>query len=265
MKIKIFFLFFLLFFTAQSVMSAPLNEQDVKVHIEEVASSPLEPKGQSDVITIPEIERDINSIVVDEQGKITKKVQTKKNVDVGDFQTMAVGAKIATVAIAADEEFRNTHGSNWTNRARDLVEEMDDAFNRDHSFDLDIKVFIGWNSSGSTEESILGDLRNDWGSVYSYDFLIGFSNESDYDLGGMAYQYTSAPSTMAVSTVKGNQSYSGIWHAGQHELSHNFGLGHHTDSTNCIMNYDYLYSVDTWEATHDNLIEKNEAWYGRSY
>lgn len=252
------------------VLAHPLVEEEESLVVydkegNKMISLPLENKGSVDKITVPEIERAMNAIVVDENGIVTEKVQVDMKSSSDDFGTMAIGAKVATVAIAADEEYRNAN-SNWVSTTGTLVEEMDDAFNRDHDFDLDIKIYVGWNSNGANQNALLTDLRNDWGSAYSYDFLIGFSNDTNIkSVGGIAYQYTSNPSGMAVSVVNGTQSYSGIWHAGQHELSHNFGLGHHTDSTYCIMNYDYAYSTDTWEAAHDSLIETNEAWYGVAY
>lgn len=260
----------MLFAVSSIVLAHPLVEEKESLVVydnagNEVASLPLEKKGAKNEITVPEIERAMDAIIVDENGNVTEKVQVEKKSSTGDLGTMAIGAKIATVAVAADEEYRNAH-SDWVSTTGTLVEEMDDAFNRDHNFDLDIKAYLGWNSDGANQGALLSDLRNDWGSQYSYDFLIGFANDTDItSVGGIANKYTSNPSGMAVSVVNGTQSYSGIWHAGQHELSHNFGLGHHEDSSYCIMNYDYAYRTDTWEAAHDSQIETNEAWYGVSY
>lgn len=201
---------------------------------------PLAPENYPDNKTVPMIERAMNAVVVDGKGKVTDRVRTDKTSPQGSVDTMSIGARVATIAVAADEEYRAAD-PNWVSTTGALVEEMDDAFNRDHSFDLDIKLYIGWESDGSDNSAILGDLRDDWASDYDYDFLIGFTKDTNFDAGGIAYKYTSEPSTMATSVVLDQSSYSAIWHAGQHELSHNLGLGHDTE------------------------IQNNKSWYGTSY
>ncbi|MEK3977377.1 M12 family metallo-peptidase [Psychrobacillus sp. FSL K6-2684] len=279
---KLFLLVILLSFTFNSIAMAATTvvEEEKKLVIYDREGNivavegeglPLEPKknGENAVSEIEYpidaiLERPIDAIVVDNNGKEINSVHTDKNISSETIGTKSIGARVATVAIAADEEYRNAN-SNWVTKTQNLVEKMDDAFIRDHNFDLDIKVFIGWNSEGANASQILGDLRTDWGSQYNYDFLIGFTNETDYEVGGLAYQYSSAPSGMAVSTLKGTQTDSGVWHAGQHEISHNIGLSHDTDTSRCIMNYTYIYDVDIWDTTHNNLITKNKVWYGSAY
>lgn len=276
MKSKLFLFFTAVLLASQSSALTPEIHVEGKKELtvynregEAVHSIPLEPKDLQAKTeeASPAIERTSQALVVDGEGNVLDKISLEKNIRDDAFHTAAIGARVATVAIAADEEFRSAN-SNWTSTAATLVEEMDDAFNRDHNFDLDIKLYISWSSQGSSPEQLLDDLRKDWASKYNYDFLIGFSNDSHIlSVGGIAYVYSSNPSTMAVSLVNGTQSYKGIWHAGQHELSHNFGAGHHSSSdyTKCIMNYHYAYTVDYWDSTHGSIIARNKSWFGKAY
>lgn len=271
MKKKLFILLVIFVFSTQSFVFARHSDGDkvsISVYDKQgdivLETLPLEPPNASKIKTDPIIERIANSQVVNSDGKVIDTVSVAKNNPEGTIGTMAIGARIATVAVAADEEYRNAD-ANWISTTGGLVEEMDDAFNRDHAIDLDVKIYIAWSSQGSNPQALIDDLKVDWASKYSYDFLIGFSKDPGIStVGGIATQYTSNPSTMASSVLKGSQSYSGVWHAGQHELSHNYGLGHDTGEV-CIMNYNYIYDVDYWDSTHDALIEKNEIWYGTAY
>ncbi|MFC0525364.1 zinc-dependent metalloprotease [Pontibacillus salicampi] len=170
-------------------------------------------------------------------------------------------AKTATVLIAADEEYRAAH-SDWQTYTKNIIENADNGFTRDHNIDLEVKVFAEWSSQGNNANEILQDLDRDWNGE-GYDFVVGFTRDSNFNSGGIAYVYPSAPNGSAVS-VNLDQGAENTWHAAQHEISHNYGLGHDAQGSGikCIMNYDYSYQVDYWGTEHDNQIEAHRNWYG---
>lgn len=178
----------------------------------------------------------------------------------GELGTLGVYRE-ATVAIAVDEEYRAAY-PDWQSRTSQIVEYADNGFYRDHNINLIVYTYIQWHSDGSNASQILADLDREW-NIYNYDFLIGFTKDANFEAGGIAYVYSGDPSGMAVS-VNLDQGITNTWHAAQHELSHNYGLSHDASGSGiqCIMNYDYAYSVDYWDASHDQLIENHGYWYG---
>ncbi|MCF6139210.1 zinc-dependent metalloprotease [Pseudalkalibacillus berkeleyi] len=169
--------------------------------------------------------------------------------------------RVVTVFIAADEEYRAAH-SDWQTLTQDIVENADNGFQRDHNIDFQVKGLGEWSSQGANASEILQDLDRDWNGTGD-DFLVGFTKDSNFNAGGIAYVYPSSPSNSAVS-VNLDQGATNTWHAAQHEFSHNYGLGHDPQGSGieCIMNYDYSYSVDYWDQDHDDEIQAHKAWYG---
>ncbi|MDQ0483847.1 zinc-dependent metalloprotease [Guptibacillus hwajinpoensis] len=170
-------------------------------------------------------------------------------------------AKVVTVLIAADEEYRAAH-SDWQTLTQNIVENADNAFTRDHNIDFEIKALGQWSSQGANASEILQDMDRDWNGN-GYDFVVGFTKDPNFNSGGIAYVYPRSPNGSAVS-VNLDQGATNTWHAAQHEFSHNYGLGHDAQGSGikCIMNYDYSYSVDYWDQDHDNEIEAHKSWYG---
>lgn len=179
----------------------------------------------------------------------------------GDSTSEDNASRVVTVFIAADEEYRAAH-SDWQTLTQNIVENADNAFIRDHDIDFQVKTFAQWNSEGANASEILQDLDGDYNGN-GEDFLVGFTKDSNFNAGGIAYVYSNDPYQSAVS-VNLDQGATNTWHAAQHEFSHNYGLGHDPQGSGieCIMNYDYSYSVDYWHQEHDNEIEANEHWYG---
>ncbi len=208
------------------------------------------------------VESSSNAKILNAQGKEVGKRTFKSNTLNDKSMVQAAAAtRVVTVLAVADEEYRAQY-SDWQTRIQNAVESADNAFYRDHDIDFQVHALGNWYSQGSNASQILSDLSNDW-SGYSYDFVVGFTRDANFDAGGIAYVYSSAPSGSAFS-VNLDQGTTNTWHAAQHEFSHNFGLGHDPQGSGirCIMNYDYSYSVDYWDQDHDNQIEQNEYWYG---
>ncbi|WP_377889880.1 zinc-dependent metalloprotease [Alkalihalobacillus sp. R86527] len=251
-------------------------------------------KGKETFDEVAEVENDSVAEIVNEQGKKIGEKKIKKNADKkqkkedkkmaknntkeGELLCLFCGGgsddgsgddngsadeatRVVTVIVAADEEYRAAH-SDWQTLTQNIVENADNGFTRDHDIDFQVKTFAQWSSEGANASEILQDLDGDWNGN-GEDFLVGFTRDSNFNSGGIAYVYPNAPYQSAVS-VNLDQGAENTWHAAQHEFSHNYGLGHDAQGSGikCIMNYDYSYSVDYWDQDHDDLIEANKAWYG---
>ncbi|MCA1054352.1 zinc-dependent metalloprotease [Rossellomorea aquimaris] len=234
-------------------------------------------KGKEKFDKPSKVEKDSVADVLDESGKKIKKTKIKKNDSEelfglfdwlggggsggGTTEPPATTDRTVTVLVAVDEEYRAAH-SDWQTLTTNIVEKADDGFIRDHSIDYDIKAFAQWTSNGNNASEILQDLDRDFNGN-GYDFVVGFTRDTNFNSGGIAYVYPSAPSGSAIS-VNLDQGAQNTWHAAQHEFSHNYGLGHDAQGSGiqCIMNYDYAYQVDFWDGDHDNEIEAHRTWYG---
>lgn len=211
------------------------------------------------------IEKSTKVVELDQKGnvkdvKTTKSTFSSKNAQQNkEFKAQAT--KTVTVLAVADEEYRGTY-SDWQNRVQQIVENADDAFIRDHGIDFQVQAVGNWTSQGGNSSQILSDLSRDW-SGYSYDFVVGFSKDANFDAGGIAYVYSSDPGT--AFSVNLDQGVTNTSKAAQHEFSHNYGLGHDAQGSGirCVMNYDYSYSVDYWHPAHNTQIQNNKVWYGQ--
>ncbi|WLD94696.1 zinc-dependent metalloprotease [Alkalihalobacillus sp. AL-G] len=207
------------------------------------------------------VESDTTAKILNEKGNVVGKRTFKSNkTDDADSQASIAATRTVTVLAVADEEYRSAYGD-WQTRIQNIVEYADNAFNRDHAIDFQVHALAAWSSQGGNSSQILQDLGRDFDGL-GYDFVVGFTRDSAFDAGGIAYVYGSAPYGSALS-VNLDQGVTNTWHASQHEFSHNFGLGHDPQGSGirCIMNYDYSYSVDYWHPEHDSQIEQNEYWY----
>jgi hypothetical protein len=210
------------------------------------------------------IEKSTSVVELDEKGKV-KKSSTIKSTLSKEKQsvqkTAAAANRTVTVLAVADEEYRATY-SDWQSRVQQIVENADDAFIRDHGIDFQVQAVGNWTSQGGNSSQILSDLSRDW-SGYSYDFVVGFSKDANFDAGGIAYVYSSDPGT--AFSVNLDQGVTNTSKAAQHEFSHNYGLGHDAQGSGirCVMNYDYSYSVDYWHPAHNTQIQNNKVWYGQ--
>ncbi|MFI8684651.1 zinc-dependent metalloprotease [Rossellomorea sp. NPDC077527] len=179
----------------------------------------------------------------------------------GTEEPAATTDRTVTVLVAVDEEYRAAH-PDWQTLTTNIVEKADDGFTRDHGIDFEIKAFAQWDSNGNSASEILQDLDRDFNGN-GYDFVAGFTRDVNFNSGGIAYVYPSAPNGSAIS-VNLDQGAENTWHAAQHEFSHNYGAGHDAQGSGiqCIMNYDYSYQVDYWDQEHDNEIEAHKTWFG---
>ncbi len=169
--------------------------------------------------------------------------------------------RTVTILIAADEEYRAAH-PDWKTITAQMVEKADNSFWAEHSINFVVTGYANWKSDGANSSALLADLNAEWKNNTQYDFVIGFTKDSKFTAGGIAYVYPSAPQS-GISVVL-DQGTTSTPYAIQHEWSHNYGLSHDASGSGikCMMNYDYAYSVNYWDAAHDALIESHRNWYG---
>ncbi|MDK8182328.1 M12 family metallo-peptidase [Paenibacillus sp. UMB4589-SE434] len=210
----------------------------------------------------PNIERSEDVSITDETGKEIGKLTTTKSIVTPSLSAFATG-RVATVGIKVDEEYRNEY-LDWITRVRDIVEAADDAFNRDFNIDLSVRNIGYWMSSGNNDAELINELKG-YGTD-EYDFVIGFTADSKMNTEGVAFQYNSPPPGEAFSLVL-DQDAARTANAVQHEISHNYGLGHDSTDPNstypvCIMNYGTVYITTQWHTEHKNLLSGRTHWYG---
>jgi len=166
----------------------------------------------------------------------------------------AVTVKVYAVA---DEEYRAAH-SNWTSYVGNIIENADNAYIRDFGINWSIDSYWNWNSSGGNASAILSNLAS-VASGLGRGLVQGFSADSNFDAGGIAYVYNSNPYTGY--SVCLDQGSSSTTYALRHEIGHNYGCSHDFGSTVCMMNYTYSYSVDYFDSAHDSLISGRTGWF----
>ena len=125
--------------------------------------------------------------------------------------------------------------------------------------DCGLGGFFPWDSNGTTNSQILADLASDFSGLPD-GLMVGFTRDSDFTAGGKAYVYSNDPG-LGFPVVY-DQSINSTMHALRHEISHNYGMGHDTDSSVCMMNYDYAYSVDYWDDHHETQLIDNDSRFG---
>ncbi|WP_151735247.1 M12 family metallo-peptidase [Paenibacillus tengchongensis] len=221
----------------------------------------------------PNVERSSIASVYDENGNIVGTHIIEKNIsdaEENNIQSRAASGRLCKVLVAVDEEYRAKH-SNWMSLTESIVEAADDAFNRDFGIDLTVTDYRYWTSSGSNAYQTLNNLMSTYSSN-SYDFVIGFTAETDFidnygiQLAGKAQDITSNPmyGSYAVNWDQ-NDTYSD-WHSLQHEISHLYSLQHDIQGPSplCIMNYGTIYSTSSWDTDHYNQLAVRVGWYGTS-
>ena len=181
--------------------------------------------------------------------------------EVDEFEKYGQDAMKASVTVdvyaVADEEYRAAH-SNWQNLLNQIIETADNAYWRDHQINWVIAGYYSWTSNGSNASAILSDLAND-GSSLPNGLCMGFSDDSNFDAGGIAYVYNSNPG-LGFSVCL-DQGTSSTTYALRHEIGHNYGCSHDFGSTVCMMNYTYSYSVDYFDSAHKSLVNARQGWF----
>ncbi len=166
-------------------------------------------------------------------------------------------AVIIPVYAVADEEYRSGH-ANWTSDVYQIIETADNAYYRDFAINWVIQGYYNWSSQGGDAENILYDLENDAASL-GPGLVMGFTDDSNFDAGGIAFVYPSNPGTGY--SVCLDQGSSSTVFALRHEIGHNFGASHDFGAVVCMMNYTYAYSVDYFDATHAALVASHDHWF----
>lgn len=181
--------------------------------------------------------------------------------EVEELEKFPAAAQKATVNVdvyaVADEEYRAAH-SNWTSLLYNIIETADNAYYRDFQINWVIQGYYNWTSNGSNASQILSDLASDGAGLPS-GLVMGFSDDSNFNAGGIAYVYSSNPGTGY--SVCLDQGTSSTTYALRHEIGHNYGASHDFGSTVCMMNYTYSYSVDYFDSAHDSLVNSRRNWF----
>ena len=74
-----------------------------------------------------------------------------------------------------------------------MVEKADNSFWAEHSINFVVTGYANWKSDGANSSALLADLNTEWKNNTQYDFVIGFTKDSKFTAGGIAYVYSSAP------------------------------------------------------------------------
>ena len=183
-----------------------------------------------------------------------------RGMEVDEFEKFPGAEKLAVVVdvyAVADEEYRSRY-SNWTSRLNSIIETADNAYWRDFSINWVIRGYYNWTSNGSNASQILSDLASD-GAGLPRGLCMGFTADSNFNAGGIAYVYSSDPGTgYSVCLDQGTTSTTS---ALRHEIGHNYGASHDFDPVVCLMNYTYSYSIDYFDSAHDSLISSRTSWF----
>lgn len=226
-----------------------------------MASTPiylnLSDVGQPDAeLTNYVIERSTSAKILGEKG--TEIGQKRIERTEGDsVSSKAFEGRIVKVIVVSDEEYRSAH-IDWMDRVSRIIESADDIYNTNFSIDFDVVAYGTWFSSGSSSSALLADLADNGYS--SYDLVIGFTGDSHFTDGGLAYRYSSAPGIGFSLNL--NQTETSTYKAARHEVAHNYGVSDHQDSVMCINNDNYTYTASDWDTTHKNLISSHKTRFG---
>ena len=86
-----------------------------------------------------------------------------------------------------------------------MVEKADNSFWAEHSINFVVTGYANWKSDGANSSALLADLNAEWKNNTQYDFVIGFTKDSKFTAGGIAYVYPSAPqSGISGASIKDN-------------------------------------------------------------
>lgn len=167
--------------------------------------------------------------------------------------------RAATVPVyaIADEEYRSAH-SNWQSLLNTIIETADNAYYRDFGINWVIQGYYTWTSNGSNSSAILSDLATDASSLPN-GIAMGFTKDTKFTAGGIAYVYNSNPGTAYLVCL--DQGTSSTTYALRHEAYHNYGCSHDFDPVVCMMNYTYSYSIDYFDNAHKNTVSSHSGWF----
>lgn len=177
--------------------------------------------------------------------------------EIDESEKFPFKAAVVDVYAVADEEYRAAH-SNWQNLLYQIIETADNAYYRDFNINWVIAGYYSWTSNGNNASQILSDLASD-GSGLPNGLCMGFTKDSHFNAGGIAYVYGSNPGTGY--SVCLDQGVSSTTYALRHEAGHNYGASHDFDPVVCLMNYTYAYSIDYFDSAHDSLISSHQGWF----
>lgn len=206
------------------------------------------------VVIDPAINRPVNHAWDDPDNALFRGFEVD---ELDKYPGEAPSATTVPVYAAADEEYRAQY-SNWTSKLYNIIETADNAYYRDYAINWVIQGYYNWTSSGSNSSAILSDLAYDFRNM-SDGLVMGFTRDSKFTAGGIAYVYSSNPGTgYSVCLDQGSTS---TVYALRHEIGHNYGASHDFGSTVCMMNYTYAYSVDYFDSAHDSLVSSHSNWF----
>ncbi|AKB23853.1 hypothetical protein MSMTP_0384 [Methanosarcina sp. MTP4] len=164
------------------------------------------------------------------------------------------------VWIVADEEYRDTFGSNWQTQAYNTIENADDAFYSDHSINFVVGKYSTWDSTDSTDNSsvLLAEAQSETGwnsNQQGMDMLAIFTDQSmDHRGRSESMNYNGGDAWIMKHQITSGWD----WHLAQHEASHNYNCPDHGYAgPTCIMTYTFMMTTDNWCSGCDQTIEAN--------
>ena len=246
---------------AAPILAGPAadDQGDPEVRVRHLGDGAIEydttdPFGNDVTIVVdPPLEQPIDHPWDDPQNKLFR------GFEIEEFDKFPGRAPTVTVDVyaIADEEYRAKY-SNWTSRLYNIIETADNAYYRDFSINWIIRGYYNWTSNGSTASQILSDLARD-GSGLPRGLAMGFTDDPNFNAGGIAYVYSSDPGTGF--SVCLDQGMTSTTYALRHEIGHNYGAGHDFDPIVCLMNYTYAYSIDYFDSAHELLVNSHRNWF----
>jgi len=133
--------------------------------------------------------------------------------------------RIVSVSVyaVADEEYRAAH-SDWQSRLYQIIETADNDWYRHFGINWVIQGYFTWTSDGGSTTSLLADLATD-ASLITNGLVIGFTADSNFAAGGIAYVYASDP-CVGFSLYLDQDIASNAASVAQ-EVQHNYGCSSH--------------------------------------
>lgn len=190
-----------------------------------------------------------------------------------DFNLAARSVRTVDVYIAADEEYRNAHGSSWVTDATNKLKSAEGWFKEEHGIQFNVVGNSGtlWNSpSGANCDTMADDMIADvnWpnGAPSSADFIFGVSGQNIAEVG-------CATNTSSSSHNKPDVTLTDNFSPGDelvmHEITHLYDYDHQCntgwydimESTGSPCGQDTALRIKNWKPAGDDVMSANRLWY----
>ena len=232
---------------------AEKNETVRKMIEEDLKIKPVKIENLKDLENLPaNYPEDIKKIIV---GNISL-----RSIDQQSSIVQTTTTNTVNVWIVADEEYRDTFGSNWQTEAYNTIEGADDAFYSDHSINFVVGKYSTWDSTDSTDSSsvLLSEAQSETGwnsNQQGMDMLAIFTDQGMDNRGrSESMNYNGGDAWIMKHQISADWD----WHLAQHEASHNYDCPDHGyTGPVCIMTYANMMITANWCVDCDQTIETN--------